>query len=43
MAFTKVKNMRLKFLASNQSAVHANLYQNIVDAVAASDYDHSVD
>ena len=42
MAFAKVENMRLKFLASNQSTVCADLYQNIVDTVAASDHDHSV-
>ena len=39
MALAKVENMRLKFLASNQSAICADLYQNIVDAVAASDHD----
>ena len=41
MAFAKVENMHLKFLASNQSAICADLYQN-VDAVAASDHDQSV-
>ena len=39
MAFAKVENMRLNFLASNQSAVHADLYQNIVDAIVVSDHD----
>ena len=42
MAFAKVENMRLQFLASNQSAIHADLYQNIVDTAAASDSDQSV-
>ena len=42
MAFAKIENMRLKFLASNQSAIHADLYQNTVDAVAASDHDQNV-
>ena len=42
MAFAKVESMRLKCLASNQSAVRADLYQNVVNAVAASYHDHSV-
>ena len=42
MAFAKVEMQRLRYHATNQKQIRADLYQNLADAVALQDHDGSI-